>query len=120
MIAWFTVVGVSVSVAAGIVAILSGIRGREPRDLSVLATLAVEVVLIVQLVIALAQPALGNPAIGDPLEFWMYLVTALLMPPAIVVWAIVDKTRWGTLAMGGISLSIAVMIIRMSVIWSGA
>lgn len=119
MIEWFTWVAIAIAVAAGIVAIVSGARGQEPRDLSVLSTLAVELVLVVQLVIAIVQPLVGNPSIGDPLEFWMYLVTALLMPPAVVVWAIVDKTRWGTLAMGGVSLAVAVMLVRMSVIWAG-
>ena len=120
MIEWFTIAAIAVAVVAGIIAIASGARGTEPRDLSVLSTLAVEVVLVAQLVIAIVQPGLGNPAQGDPLEFWMYLVTALLMPPAVVIWAIVDKTKWGTLAMGGVSLSVAVMLVRMSVIWAGA
>ena len=119
MIDWFTVTAITIALVAGAIAILSGILGREPRDLTVLATLAVELVLVIQLVVAIVQPMVGNPALGDPLEFWMYLVTALLMPPAIVVWAIVDKTRWGTLAMGGVSLAVAVMMVRMSVIWAG-
>lgn len=119
MIAWFTTVGIVVSLVAGAIAIVSGIRGREPRDLTVLSTLAVEVILLVQLVIAIVQPLVGNPPLGDPLEYWMYLITALLMPPAVVVWAIVDKSKWGTLGMGGISVSVAVMIVRMSVIWAG-
>lgn len=120
MIEWFTVAAIAVAVVAGVIALVSGMRGTEPRDLTVLSTLAVEVVLLVQLVLAIVQPGLGNPAQGDPLEFWMYLVTALLMPPAVVVWAIVDKTKWGTLAMGGVSLSVAVMVVRMSVIWAGS
>jgi hypothetical protein len=120
MIEWFTIASIAVAVVAGVIALASGIRGTEPRDLTVLSTLVVELVLVVQLVLAIAQPALGNPPQGDPLEFWMYLITALLMPPAVVIWAIVDKTKWGTLAMGGVSLSVAVMIVRMSVIWAGA
>lgn len=120
MIEWFTVASISVAIAAGVIAVVAGIRGSAPRDATVLATLAVEAVLIVQLVIAIVQPLVGNPALGDPLEFWMYLITALLMPPMVIVWAIVDKTRWGTLAMGGVSLSVAVMIVRMSTIWTGA
>lgn len=119
MIGWFTTVGIVIAIVAGSIAIVSGIRGRAPRDLSVLSTLAVEVVLVIQLVIALVQPFVGNPPMGDPLEYWIYLVTALLMPPAVVVWAIVDKTRLGTLAMGGVSLAVAVMFVRMSVIWAG-
>ncbi|MEY4477632.1 MAG: hypothetical protein RJA31_1136 [Actinomycetota bacterium] len=119
MIEWFTIVAITVAVAAGVIALASGIRGTAPRDLTVLSTLAVEVVLVAQLVLAIAQPAFGNVPQGDPLEFWMYLITALLMPPAVVIWAIVDKTKWGTLAMGGVSLSVAVMLVRMSVIWTG-
>ena len=119
MIGWFTTAAIAIALVAGAIAILSSIRGREPRDLTVLATLAVELVLVIQLVVAIVQPMVGNPALGDPLEYWMYLVTALLMPPAVVVWAIVDKTRWGTLAMGGVSLAVAVMVVRMSVIWAG-
>ena len=120
MIAWFTTVSLVIAVTAGAIALVSGVRGTPPRDLTVLSTLAVEAVLLVQLVIAIAQPMAGNAPVGDPLEYWMYLVTALLMPPAVVVWAIVDKTRWGTLALGGVSLSVAVMIIRMAYIWNGA
>ncbi|MFM6968537.1 MAG: hypothetical protein ACKOWN_06420 [Microbacteriaceae bacterium] len=120
MIEWFTISAIALTVIAGVIALVSGLRGTEPRDLTVLSTLAVEIVLIAQSVLAFVQPGLGNPAQGDPLEFWMYLVTALLLPPAVVVWAIVDKTKWGTLAMGGVSLSVAVMLVRMSVIWAGA
>ena len=120
MIEWFTAVAITVSVLAGVIAVLSGIRGTEPRDLTVLSTLAVEVILIIQLILAIAQPAFGNVPQGDPLEWWMYLITAVMMPPAVVIWAIVDKTKWGTLAMGGVSLSVAVMVVRMSVIWTGA
>ena len=120
MIEWFTTVSLVIALAAGAFALISGVRGTPPRDATVLTTLAVEVMLVVQLVISVVQPMVGNSPVGDPLEFWMYLITALLMPPAVVVWAIVDKTKWGTLAMGGISLSIAVMIVRMAYIWNGA
>lgn len=120
MIEWFTIASISLAVVAGLIALISGIRGTEPKDLTVLATVAVEVVLIVQVVIAIVQPLVGNPPTGDPLEFWMYLITALMMPPAVVVWALVDRTRWGTLALGGVSLSVAVMLVRMATIWSGS
>lgn len=120
MIEWFTGVAITLVVIAGLIALVSGIRGTEPRDLTVLATLAVEAILIVQVVIAIVAPFVGNVPQGDPLEFWGYLITALLMPPLVIVWAIVDKTRWGTLAMGGVSLSVAVMLVRMSTIWAGS
>lgn len=120
MIEWFTVAAISIAVVAGVLALVSGVRGTQPRDLTVLSTLFVEVILIVQLILAIVQPMFGNSPAGDPLEFWMYLITALMMPPAVVVWALVDRTRWGTLAMGGVSLSVAVMIVRMATIWTGA
>jgi hypothetical protein len=120
MIEWLTVASVICAPAAGLMSIVSGIRGNPPRDLTVLSTLAVTVVLVVVLVVAIVQPLVGNPATGDALEFWLYLVTALAMSIGVTLWALVDRTRFATIGMGIVSLSIAVMIVRMSIIWNGS
>ena len=120
MIEWLTVASVAYAVAAGLVSVASGIRGNPPRDLTVLGTLSVAVVLVVLLVVAIVQPFVGNAPGGDALEFWLYLVTALAMTIGVTVWALVDRTRFATIAMGIVSLAIAVMIVRMSIIWNGA
>jgi hypothetical protein len=120
MIEWLTFASVAYAVAAGLVSIVSGIRGNPPRDVTVLGTLSVAIVLVVLLVVAIVQPLVGNSPDGDALEFWLYLVTALAMTIGVTVWALVDRTRFATIAMGVVSLAIAVMIVRMSIIWTGA
>jgi hypothetical protein len=120
MIEWLTVASVTCATVAGLVSIVSGIRGNPPRDLTVLGTLAVTVVLVVLIGTAIVQPLVGNPATGDALEFWLYLATALAMSVGVTLWALVDRTRFATIGMGVVSLSIAVMIVRMSIIWNGS
>ncbi len=120
MIEWLTIASAACAVASGLVSVISGIRGNPPRDLTVLGTLSVAVVLVVLLVVAIVQPLVGNPPGGDALEFWLYLATALAMTIGVTVWALIDRTRFATIAMGVVSLAIAVMIVRMSIIWTGA
>jgi hypothetical protein len=120
MIEWLTVASAAYSVVAGLISVVSGIRGKPPRDVTVLGTLSVAAVLVVLLVVAVVQPLVGNPPGGDALEFWLYLVTALAMIIGVTAWALIDRTRFATIAMGIVSLAIAVMIVRMSIIWVGA
>nr|WP_228508994.1 hypothetical protein [Herbiconiux sp. VKM Ac-1786] len=102
---------------AGILCVVLGLAGRKPTDLTMGATALVEVLLIVQLVVAIAAPAFGNTPSGDPLEFWVYLVSAVLLPVAGGFWALVERSRWSTVILGAICLAVAVMVYRMNVIW---
>jgi hypothetical protein len=117
VIEWFTIVQVAVAVLAGILCVVLGLAGRKPTDLTMGATALVEVLLIVQLVVAIAAPAFGNTPSGDPLEFWVYLVSAVLLPVAGGFWALVERSRWSTVILGAICLAVAVMVYRMNVIW---
>jgi len=117
VIEWFTTIAIVVSVIAGLVALVLGGLGRKPDDYSVLATAAVALVLIVQIVIGIVAPFVGNEPTGDIVEWWIYLVTALVLPVAAIVWALVDRSRWATIVMGVASLAVAVMLFRMNQIW---
>lgn len=118
MILWFSLVQVGVAVAAGILCIVLGLANRRPSDLSVGALALVELLLIVQLVIAIVAPLAGNPPSGSLLEFWVYLVSALLVPPAGVAWALLERSRWSTVVLGAAALAVAIMVWRMEVIWT--
>jgi hypothetical protein len=118
MILWFTYVEVAVAVVAGLVCLILGLIGRRPSDWTVGALALVELLLIVQVVIAIVAPLAGNPPTGSLLEFWVYLVSAVLLPPLAVGWALVERSRWSTVIMGVAALSIAVMVWRMHVIWT--
>jgi hypothetical protein len=118
MIDWFAWVQVAIAVAAGVLCIASGLAGRVPSDLTNGALALVELLLIVQLVVAIAAPAFGNEPTGNVLEFYVYLVGALLIPPAAVFWALLERSRWSTVVLGVAALAVAVMVYRMLQIWT--
>lgn len=42
---------------------------------------------------------------------------AVLIPPAVALWALIDKGRWGVVALGVALMSVGVMVYRMHQIW---
>lgn len=118
MIWWFTVALIGISVVAGLFCVIAGFAGRRPSDFSVGALALIELLLIVQVVLAIVAPMVGNPPSGDPLEFWVYLISAVLLPIGGVFWALLDRSRWSTVILGVVAFSIAIMIWRMQVIWT--
>ena len=118
MILWFTIAQVVVAVAAGLLCMVLGLAGRRPSDLSVGGLALLELLLIVQIVIAIIAPFAGNPPTGSLLEFWVYLISAALIPPAAVAWALIERSRWSTVIMGIAALSVGVMVWRMHAIWT--
>ncbi|GAA2957621.1 MULTISPECIES: hypothetical protein [Microbacterium] len=118
MILWFTYVQVAVAVLGGLLCVILGLAGRRPSDYTVGALALVELLVVAQVVIAILAPFVGNLPTGSVLEFWVYLVSAALLPPAAVIWALLERSRWSTVIMGIAALSVAVMVWRMQVIWT--
>lgn len=118
MILWFTLVQVGIAVLAGVIAMVAGLLGRRPGDVTVGSLALIELLLIVQIVVALVSPFAGNPPSGSLLEFWTYLVSAALVPVAGAAWALIERSRWSTVIMGVAALAVAVMVWRMHVIWT--
>jgi hypothetical protein len=107
-----------VSIAVGLLCVVLGLAGRRPSDLTLGATVLVLLLLVVQLVFAIVAPAVGNSPTGSVLEFYVYLVSAILLPPLAVLWSLLERTsRWSTIVLGVASLAIAVMVYRMHQIW---
>lgn len=117
MIEWFAWVQIGVAVVAGLLCVTLGLAGRTPADITMGATLIVEVLLLAQLVVSLLSPLFGNTATGSVLEFYVYLVSAILLPPLAGIWALVERNRWSTVILGVASLAVAVMLYRMNEIW---
>ncbi|MDX2377396.1 hypothetical protein M4I32_11355 [Microbacterium sp. LRZ72] len=118
MILWFTLVQVAIAVLAGVLCIVIGLVGRRPSDVTVGALALVEVLLVAQVVVAMIAPIAGNPPTGSMLEYWVYLVSAVLLPVGGVAWALIERSRWSTVIMGVVALSVAVMLWRMHIIWT--
>ncbi len=117
MIEWLTNVQLLVAVGAGVLACILSLAGRIPSDLTVGATALVELLLLGQLVVALASPAIGNEPTGNLAEFFVYLISAIIVPPAAVFWALIERTRSSTAILGASCLVVAIMVYRMSQIW---
>lgn len=117
MIEWFAFVQIAIAALAGVLCLVIGFSGRVPNDITMGATALVEVLLIAQLIVALIAPAAGNAPRGSYLEFYVYMVSALLLPAAAVFWALIDRTKWSTVILGVADLAIAVMVFRMYEIW---
>ena len=117
MIPWFEYVQIAVAVAVGLFCLIAGLAGRKPSDYTLGATALVEALLLAQVVVSIVAPLTGNAPTGSLLEFWVYLVSAVLLPPAAVVWALVERNRWSTAILGVACLAIAVMLYRMGQIW---
>lgn len=118
MILWFTIAQIAVACAAGLLCLVLGLAGRRPSDLSAGSAALVFVLLMAQVVVAIVAPLIGNAPTGSLLEFWVYLVSAVLIPPASVAWALVDRTRWSTVVIGVGAFAVAIMVWRMWVIWT--
>ncbi|MCA0379591.1 MAG: hypothetical protein LCH36_09205 [Actinobacteria bacterium] len=117
MITWFAITQIVVAVAAAILCLVEYAKKRVPDDLTLGAEALLGLLLLAQTIIAAAAPAFGNFAVGDPLEFWMYLIVALLLPFGAGFWALVDRKRNAFLVLTVVNLAVAVMVYRMLVIW---
>ena len=117
MIHWLLDVELATALAAGLLCLIAGFIGRTPNDLVMGAIALVALELIVQVVVAIVAPLAGNPPSGSLLEYWMYLVGALLLPLIGMGWALIDRSRWSVVVLGAIGLAVAVMLYRMGIIW---
>lgn len=117
MIEWFSWMLGAVATLSGVVALVFAAVRRGPNDYTLGLTALTGVLLLAQIVISIAAPFLGNQATGDPLEYWMYLITAFFMIPAAIIWAIVERKVSSQIVLAVVGLSIAVMVARMHQIW---
>ena len=118
MILAFTITQVVVACLVGLLCVILGLAGRGPYDLTVLSVVAVEVLLVAQAVVGIIAPLAGNPPTGNLVEFWAYLISALVIPPLAILWALVERTRWSNVVLGAAAFAIAVMLWRMEQIWT--
>jgi hypothetical protein len=118
VILWYAGVEIAVATAAGLLCVVLGLIGRKPGDLTMGAALLVELLLLVQLVIAIVSPLVGNSPTGSLLEFYLYLIATLILPVLAGLWALVERDRWSLVVLGIACLAIAVMVVRMDIIWT--
>lgn len=118
MISWLMLAQAAALGIAGLIVAIAGLARRPFGDLALFAAIGAFATLVVQIVASIIAPIAGAGPTGDLLEYWTYLLSAILIPPAAVLWALVDKKgQWSTLIVGVGILACAVMVYRMHQIW---
>lgn len=108
-----------VATSVGLLALVLGFARRKPSGISIGSLALVQLGLIVQLVASIVLVIMGERAKQDTVEFFAYLIVALMIPAAAAFWALIERSRWSTLVLGVGALTVAVMLVRMNQIWTG-
>lgn len=90
-------------------------RNRPTDDAMMIAAIVVEVALIAQTGISLAQ--LGGADLTEPVTFIAYAAGVLLPLPLGFYLARIERTRWGSIILGFTAVVIGVMTLRLLQIW---
>jgi hypothetical protein len=107
------------TLAVGAVQLLLGFIGRKPGQAEIMMSLAVLAGLAVQLIVSTILALSGERAVISTIEYFGYLLVAIIVQVAAGFWALAEKTKWSTVILGAASLTVAVMLVRMLQIWSG-
>lgn len=120
MIEWFFLTQLAAATLIGALLVSIGLLAkRKPSGFSVGAIALSELLLLAQLIVSFVLVFSGESAKQDTVEFFAYLIVALMIPVGAVFWALIERTRWSTVVLGIAGLTIAVMLVRMNQIWTG-
>lgn len=117
MIDWLYQAAQLVAVAGGLLALVLGLFGRLPSLVSLIPLVLTTLGLIVQGFVAIGVLIAGGVSKGDPIEWFGYLITALLVAVAAGFWALAERNRYSTMILGAANLTVAIMLLRMWQIW---
>lgn len=94
---------------------LAAVGDRRVSGGQLLLSAAVELLLLVQAVIAVVL--MRDRAGVDPVTFVGYLLTAVLLLPVGTFWAIGERSRWGNGVLAVSGLVVSVLVLRLQQIW---
>jgi hypothetical protein len=117
MIDWFYQGAQGVTVIGGVLALVLGLIGRLPSLVSLTPLALTALGLIIQAFITIGVLASGNAGKGDVIEFYGYLLTALLVAVGAGFWSLAERSKYSTMILGAANLTIAIMLLRMWQIW---
>jgi hypothetical protein len=112
---WFMLISLGIAV----VNLLLGLFGVKLNAFSIVATGAVELLLLGQLVLAIVRLVQGDSPKGNVFEFFGYVVVALAVPAVATLLAFAEKSKNATLILALSAFTVSVMLLRMWVIWNG-
>jgi hypothetical protein len=110
--------GLMLLVAAyGIAALVLTAMGRAPREYLVIASMVLSALVVVMVVIAAGLLVAGERP--DELgTFVGYLVVAVILLPLGTLWALTERSRWGTGVLAVACFTLLVVMLRLQDLWS--
>jgi hypothetical protein len=111
-----TLIGASLLV--GVWAAVAAVRERRVSGAQLVTAAAVEVLLLVQALLALVIWG-GNARGVDGVTFAGYLLTSVLLIPVGAFWAIGERSRWGNGVLALTGVVVAVIVLRLRQVWGG-
>ncbi|MEN9707063.1 MAG: hypothetical protein RIS31_629 [Actinomycetota bacterium] len=117
MIDWFYQGAEFVAIVGGLLALVLGLIGRLPSLVSLSPLALTALGLIIQAFITIGVLASGKTAKGDVIEFYGYLITALIVAVGAGLWSLAERSKFSTIILGAANLTVAIMLLRMWQIW---
>ncbi|MGH8839408.1 MAG: hypothetical protein ACRDVO_09140 [Jiangellaceae bacterium] len=95
----------------------AAVINRNPREYIVIASTGLEILVLVQVLIAVVM-LIGGDRPDEFGTFIGYLVVALVLVPIGTLWALAERSRWGPAALAVACLALLVVVIRLNDLWS--
>ena len=106
--------------AAGVVSLVMTVFSKHLHSVTLIAQMAVLAGLVLQLLLSSGLAIFGERAATSTLEFFGYLIVALMVSVGAIIWGLIDReNRWSNAVLALAAFTIAVMIIRMQQLWTG-
>lgn len=99
-------------------ALVAVVRNQNPREPFVIGAGVVELLLLIQMVVAFVRMIVSDGP-SDTALFISYLLFAVLLLPVALFWALAEKSRWGTSVLVFAALVVPALVVRLQDIWEG-
>ena len=94
---------------------ISAARRRPTGEIQMVAAIVLEAALVAQTVIGLIR--LSGGGLAEPVTFIAYSIGILVPVPLGFQLARLERTHWGSVALGFTALVVAVMTLRLLQLW---
>lgn len=102
----------------GLTTFVTAALGRRPGWVEVIGAGVLALGMLVQAIVAFVLMATSHDTTDGP-TFVLYALASVLLLPVGVLWAAAEKTRWGNVVLGVAFLTLAVVVLRLDVVWGG-
>lgn len=99
-------------------ALVAVVLGQNPREPFVIGAAVIELLVLVQAVVAIVLMIAGDGPTETAL-FVSYLLFAAILLPVGLFWALAEKSRWGTAVLVFTALVLPALVVRLQDIWDG-